>query len=242
MAMMAMKGIYAEYGVTRLNHGIGFDTAAIELLLPTYATDLGLKGKICTHWALNPHPTLIPGHRIGLRRIGALLRFGSRHGRTTSRPVPTSSSLALTAACAQTGRSARRPACTPATCSSVQPCRWTSPATVRRRRWGAHHRLRWRAEHGFRSARSAPRQRRRGSRPGARPTDPRPSAAASWSCRWSRPSANTWRRFSSKNSMPGNCKKVDGHAELPPIMIYGDDVSHIVTEEGIANLLLCRYS
>ena len=23
-------------------------------------------------------------------------------------------------------------------------------------------------------------------------------------------------------------------------MIYGDDVTHIVTEEGIANLLLCR--
>ena len=37
MAMMAIKGIYAEYGVNRLNHGIGFDTAAIELLLPTYA-------------------------------------------------------------------------------------------------------------------------------------------------------------------------------------------------------------
>src|SRR6476646_7574258 len=36
MAMMAIKGIYAEYGVQRLNHGIGFDTAAIELLLPTY--------------------------------------------------------------------------------------------------------------------------------------------------------------------------------------------------------------
>jgi hypothetical protein len=28
MAMMAIKGIYAEYGVQRLNHGIGFDTAA----------------------------------------------------------------------------------------------------------------------------------------------------------------------------------------------------------------------
>jgi malonate decarboxylase alpha subunit len=27
---------------------------------------------------------------------------------------------------------------------------------------------------------------------------------------------------------------------LPPVMIYGDDVTHIVTEEGIANLLLCR--
>ena len=37
MAMMAIKGIYAEYGCNRLNHGIGFDTAAIELLLPTYA-------------------------------------------------------------------------------------------------------------------------------------------------------------------------------------------------------------
>jgi malonate decarboxylase alpha subunit len=28
--------------------------------------------------------------------------------------------------------------------------------------------------------------------------------------------------------------------DLPPVMIYGDDVSHILTEEGIANLLLCR--
>jgi malonate decarboxylase alpha subunit len=28
--------------------------------------------------------------------------------------------------------------------------------------------------------------------------------------------------------------------EIPPVMIYGDDVTHVVTEEGIANLLLCR--
>jgi malonate decarboxylase alpha subunit len=28
--------------------------------------------------------------------------------------------------------------------------------------------------------------------------------------------------------------------DLPPVMIYGEDVSHILTEEGIANLLLCR--
>jgi malonate decarboxylase alpha subunit len=27
---------------------------------------------------------------------------------------------------------------------------------------------------------------------------------------------------------------------LPPVMIYGEDVTHVVTEEGIANLLLCR--
>ncbi len=26
---------------------------------------------------------------------------------------------------------------------------------------------------------------------------------------------------------------------IPPVMIYGDDVTHVLTEEGIANLLLC---
>ena len=35
-AMMVIRGIYERHGVTSLNHGIGFDTAAIELLLPTY--------------------------------------------------------------------------------------------------------------------------------------------------------------------------------------------------------------
>ena len=64
-AMMAIKGIYGEYGVQRLNHGIGFDTAAIELLLPTYGEELGLKGKICSYFALNPHPTLIPAIESG---------------------------------------------------------------------------------------------------------------------------------------------------------------------------------
>ncbi|TKI05033.1 malonate decarboxylase subunit alpha [Martelella alba] len=65
MAMMAIKGIYAEHQVQSLNHGIGFNTAAIELLLPTYGERLGLKGKICRHWTLNPHPTLIPAIESG---------------------------------------------------------------------------------------------------------------------------------------------------------------------------------
>ncbi|MBP2859228.1 malonate decarboxylase subunit alpha [Dickeya oryzae] len=65
MAMMAIKGIYAEHQVQSLNHGIGFNTAAIELLLPTYGERLGLKGKICKHWTLNPHPTLIPAIESG---------------------------------------------------------------------------------------------------------------------------------------------------------------------------------
>jgi malonate decarboxylase alpha subunit len=65
VAMMVIRGIYERHGVTALNHGIGFDTAAIELLLPTYAASLGLKHKICRHWALNPHPTLIPAIESG---------------------------------------------------------------------------------------------------------------------------------------------------------------------------------
>jgi malonate decarboxylase alpha subunit len=60
MAMLVIRGVYERHGVTSLNHGIGLGTAAIELLLPTYAASLGLKGKICRNWALNPHPTLIP--------------------------------------------------------------------------------------------------------------------------------------------------------------------------------------
>jgi len=65
MAMMVIRGIYEPHGVTALNHGIGFDTAAIELLLPTYGASLGLKGKICRNWTLNPHPTLIPAIESG---------------------------------------------------------------------------------------------------------------------------------------------------------------------------------
>jgi malonate decarboxylase alpha subunit len=65
MAMMAIRGIYERHQVQSLNHGIGFNTAAIELILPTYGEKLGLKGKICRHWALNPHPTLIPAIETG---------------------------------------------------------------------------------------------------------------------------------------------------------------------------------
>ncbi|MFN2459751.1 MAG: malonate decarboxylase subunit alpha [Candidatus Velthaea sp.] len=65
MAMLAIRGVYEKHRVRRLNHGIGFDTAAIELILPTYGESLGLRGEICTHWALNPHPTLIPAIESG---------------------------------------------------------------------------------------------------------------------------------------------------------------------------------
>jgi malonate decarboxylase alpha subunit len=78
MAMMVIRGIYERYGVASLNHGIGFDTAAIELLLPTYGESLGLKGKICRNWALNPHPTLIPAIESGW--VESIHCFGSEVG------------------------------------------------------------------------------------------------------------------------------------------------------------------
>ena len=78
MGMMVIRGIYERHGVTTLNHGIGFDTAAIELLLPTYGESLGLKGRICRHWALNPHPTLIPAIESGW--VESVHCFGSEVG------------------------------------------------------------------------------------------------------------------------------------------------------------------
>lgn len=77
-AMMAVKGIYGEYGVQVLNHGVGYDTSAIELILPTYGEELGLKGKICKHWVLNPHPTMIPAIETGWAEN--LYPFGSEVG------------------------------------------------------------------------------------------------------------------------------------------------------------------
>ncbi|AZA49470.1 malonate decarboxylase subunit alpha [Chryseobacterium carnipullorum] len=65
IGMMTIRGVYEKHQVKSLNHGIGFNTAAIELLLPTYAESLGLKGKIAKNWVLNPHPTLIPAIESG---------------------------------------------------------------------------------------------------------------------------------------------------------------------------------
>jgi len=87
MGMMAIRGVYERHNVQSLNHGIGFNTAAIELLLPTYGEQLGLKGKICRHWTLNPHPTLIPAIESGW--VHSVHCFGAELGMeayTAARP------------------------------------------------------------------------------------------------------------------------------------------------------------
>ena len=78
MAMLAIRGVYERHTVTAVNHGIGFNTAAIELLLPTYGEQLGLKGKICRNFALNPHPTLIPAIESGW--VHSIVPFGGEVG------------------------------------------------------------------------------------------------------------------------------------------------------------------
>lgn len=78
MAMLVIRGIYERHQVQSLNHGIGLDTAAIELILPTYGASLGLKGKICRHWTLNPHPTMIPAIESGW--VDSIYCFGSEVG------------------------------------------------------------------------------------------------------------------------------------------------------------------
>jgi len=51
----------------------------------------------------------------------------------------------------------------------------------------------------------------------------------------------------SEKTIPAFVEKLDSvdlaekfKLDLAPVMIYGDDVTHIISEEGIANLLLCR--
>jgi malonate decarboxylase alpha subunit len=78
IGMMVIRGVYERHQVRSLNHGIGFDTAAIELLLPTYGESLGLRGKICEHWTLNPHPTMIPAIERGW--VKSMHCFGSEVG------------------------------------------------------------------------------------------------------------------------------------------------------------------
>lgn len=78
LAMLALRGVYERHAVRSLNHGVGFNTAAVELLLPTYGSRLGLRGEICLDWILNPHPTLIPAVESGWVR--SVTAFGGEVG------------------------------------------------------------------------------------------------------------------------------------------------------------------
>jgi malonate decarboxylase alpha subunit len=239
MAMMAIKGIYAEYEVQRLNHGIGFDTAAIELLLPTYAASLGLRGKICKHWALNPHPALIPAIEAGF--VESIHSFGSELGMEEyirARPdvffVGADGSMRSNRAFSQV---AGHYACDMFIGSTLQIDLQGNSSTATRGRisgfggapnMGADARGR---RHASPAWLKAGRQAREGKN-----TIPRGQKLVVQI-------VETFR----EHMTPAFVERLDAWqlAEqtgmaIPPVMIYGDDVTHILTEEGIANLLLCR--
>ena len=242
MAMMAIKGIYAEYGVQRLNHGIGFDTAAIELLLPTYAESLGLKGKICKHWALNPHPALIPAIEAGW--VESVHSFGSELGMENY--IKARSDVFFTGADGSMRsnramcQAAGHYACDMFIGSTLQIDLngHSSTATLGRiagfggaPNMGADARGRRHATPAWLKAGTQARQGRTGV--SAMPRGQKLVVQI----------VETFR----EHMQPAFVEKLDAwklaeqaHMEIPPVMIYGDDVTHILTEEGIANLLLCR--
>lgn len=239
MAMMVIKGIYAEYGVQRLNHGIGFDSAAIELLLPTYAESLGLKGKICSYWALNPHPTMIPAIESGF--VKSIHSFGSELGMEAyiaRRPdiffTGADGSMRSNRALCQ---AAGHYACDLFIGSTLQIdlAGNSSTATIDRitgfggaANMGADARGRRHVSPTWLKA-GQEAQGRNSSMPRGRKLVVQ--------------LVETFR----EHMQPAFVEELDAWQlmektgmDIPPVMIYGDDVSHIVTEEGIANLLLCR--
>ncbi|WP_434032057.1 malonate decarboxylase subunit alpha [[Pseudomonas] boreopolis] len=238
MAMMAIKGIYAEYGVDRLNHGIGFDTAAIELLLPTYAESLGLRGKVCRHWALNPHPALIPAIESGF--VESVHSFGSELGMEryiAARPdvffTGADGSMRSNRAFSQT---AGLYACDMFIGSTLQIDLQGNSSTATRDRitgfggapnMGSDARGRRHASEAWLKA------GREAARPGEMPRGRKLVVQM----------VETFR----EHMAPAFVERLDAwdlaeraKMPLPPVMIYGDDVTHVLTEEGIANLLLCR--
>jgi malonate decarboxylase alpha subunit len=230
-AMMIIRGIYERHQVKSLNHGIGYNTAAVELLLPTYGEKLGLKGKICKHWALNPHPTLIPaiesgwvesvhcfGGEVGMEKYVASRRdvfFTGRDGSMRSNRT----------LCQLAGQYA----VDLFVGSSLQIDAYGNSSTVTRGRLA-----------GFGGAPNM------GHDPGGR-----------------RHSSEAWLDMKTNNDPLARGKKLvvqvvetfqngnkpvfvgsldaldvknDAGLATAPVMIYGEDVTHIVTEEGIAYL------
>jgi malonate decarboxylase alpha subunit len=238
-AMLAIKGIYAEYGIKRLNHGIGFNTAAIELLLPTYADKLGLKGKIATHFALNPHPTLIPAIESGW--VQQIHSFGSEVGMDAY--MRARSDIYFTGRDGSMG--SNRMFCQVAGLYAVD---LFIGATLQIDLNGNSSTVTTDRIAGFGGAPnmgSDARGRRHSTEPwlkaGREAADGNPQIV-----RGRKLVVQLVETFSEK-MVPVFVEKLDCvelaeklKLDLAPVMIYGEDVTHIVSEEGIANLLLCR--
>ena len=231
IGMMVIRGVYERHEVRSLNHGIGFDTAAIELLLPTYAESLGLRGKICEHWALNPHPTLIPAIECGW--VKSIHSFGSEVGMDKyirARPdiffTGRDGSLRSNRILCQLAGLYAVDAFVGATLQMDGDANSSTVTTGRLAGFG-----------GAPNMGSDPHGRRHSS---AAWLDLK--TVSSPTVRGRKIVVQTLETFTS-GGVPAFVETLDAvqvgqRAGMPlaPIMIYGDDVSHVVTEEGIAYL------
>lgn len=240
-AMMVIKGIYGEYGIQRLNHGIGFDTAAIELLLPTYGEELGLKGKICSYFSLNPHPTLIPAIESGW--VKSVHSFGGEVGMedyVAARPdvffVGPDGTMRSNRAFSQT---ARHYALDLFIGGTLQIDKYGNSSTATATRvagFGGAPNMGCDAK-GRRHA--TPGWLKCGEEYGIQ------SELVGDLPRGKRLVVQLQETFREKLA-PGFVEELDAvklaknaNLDLPPVMIYSDDLTHIVTEEGIAYLHKC---
>jgi malonate decarboxylase alpha subunit len=231
MGMMIIRGIYERHQVKSLNHGIGFDTAAIELLLPTYGESLGLRGKICEHWALNPHPTLIPAIESGW--VKSIHSFGSEVGMDDyikARPDVffngRDGSLRSNRVLCQLAGQYAVDAFIGATLQLDGEANSSTVTTGRLAGFGGAPNM-GHDPHGRRHTSNAWLDLRK---------DPNPFT------RGRKIVVQTLETFAS-GGVPAFVETLDAvevarKAGMPvaPIMIYGDDVSHVVTEEGISYL------
>jgi malonate decarboxylase alpha subunit len=230
-AMIALRGVYERHGVVSLNHGVGYGTAAIELILPTYGERLGLKGKICRNWTLNPHPTLIPAIESGW--VETVHSFGGESGMNdyvAARPdvffTGSDGSLRSNRVLCQL---AGQYAIDMFIGSTLQMDSEANSSTVTEGRLS-----------GFGGAPNM----------GHDPHGRRHSTPAWLELQYGEGAAMRGRKlvvqivntFQSSGT-PTFVESLDaikvGHdagMAVPPVMIYGDDVSHVVTEEGVAYL------
>src|SRR5215216_4866098 len=214
MAMLAIRGVYERHGVTSLNHGIGFGTAAIELLLPTYAASLGLRGKICRNWVLNPHPTLIPAIESGW--VETVTAFGGEVGMENYVAARPDVFMTGHDGSARSNRMAAQIAGLYGVDlfigSTLQMDADANSSTVTQGRLA-----------GFGGA---------------------PNLGSD--ARGRRHASPAWMDVSADGREISRGRKLavqvgaDAGLPLAPVMVYGDDVTHVVTEEGVAYLYRAR--
>lgn len=235
MAMMAIAAVYEPFGVRRLNHGIGYATAAIELILPTFAARRGLKGKVASHFVLNPHPTLIPAIEAGF--VDGVYCFGSELGmeRYVAKhvdvfPIGADGTLRSNRALAQV---AGQYACDMFVGATLQIDAQGNSSTATKGRITGFG--------GAPNMGADARGRRHDS-----PTWLRAGEEAGDPLR-GRKLVVQMVQTHQPNGAPSFVERLDAFdlaasagLALPPVMIYGDDVSHVITEQGVANLLRCR--